>query len=200
MLALLKRFEPKYLNVLFVTSLIASILCNICFLALKVVRVKELQKSDFTIMKVRREIKKIKRYHHIQAAYRGCGPLLHFSFLSLLMTSFFMIFTTFLERFSVVFRGTFTGILSMLLTSTMIPAVLVIITSVKLDSLSYYSLLTPSQEEGEEELDYQDLIITGLLSMLLVVLLQAMFLVALTTNIYLFSEKIFHLVTYRRIL
>ena len=109
-----------------------------------------------------------------------------------------MIFTTFLERFSVVFRGTFTGILSMLLTSTMIPAVLVIITSVKLDSLSYYSLLTPSQEE--EELDYQDLIITGLLSMLLVVLLQAMFLVALTTNIYLFSEKIFHLVTYRRIL
>ena len=97
-----------------------------------------------------------------------------------------------------VFRGTFTGILSMLLTSTMIPAVLVIITSVKLDSLSYYSLLTPSQEE--EELDYQDLIITGLLSMLLVVLLQAMFLVALTTNIYLFSEKIFHLVTYRRIL
>ena len=111
-----------------------------------------------------------------------------------------MIFTTFLERFSVVFRGTFTGILSMLLTSTMIPAVLVIITSVKLDSLSYYSLLTPSQEEEELELDYQDLIITGLLSMLLVVLLQAMFLVALTTNIYLFSEKIFHLVTYRRIL
>ena len=55
---LLKRYEPKYLNVLFVTSLFASILCNICFLALKVVRVKELQKSDFTIMKVRREIKK----------------------------------------------------------------------------------------------------------------------------------------------
>ena len=46
------RLEPKYLNVLFVMSLLASILCNICFLALKVVRVKELQKNDFTIMKV----------------------------------------------------------------------------------------------------------------------------------------------------
>ena len=53
------RFEPKYLNVLFVMSLLASILCNICFLALKVVRVKELQKNDFTIMKVTIEIIKM---------------------------------------------------------------------------------------------------------------------------------------------
>ena len=37
----------------------ASILCNICFLALKVVRVKELQKNDFTIMKVTIRIIKI---------------------------------------------------------------------------------------------------------------------------------------------
>ena len=85
----------------------------------------------------------------------------------------------------------------MVLTSTTIPAVLVIITSVKLDSLSYYSLLTPRLEG---ELDNDDLIITGLLSMLLVLLLMTIFLVALTLNIYLFSEKIFHLVTYRRIL
>ena len=57
---MIKRFEPKYLNVLFVTSLIASILCNICFLALKVVRVKELQQNDFTIVKVMtREIIKL---------------------------------------------------------------------------------------------------------------------------------------------
>ena len=47
-----KRFEPKYLNVLFLMSLIASLLCNISFLALKVVRVTELRKDDFTIMKV----------------------------------------------------------------------------------------------------------------------------------------------------
>ena len=85
----------------------------------------------------------------------------------------------------------------MALTSTTIPAVLVIITSVKLDSLSYYSLLTPVLEE---ELDHDDLIITSLLSMLLVLLLLTIFLVALTLNIYIFSEKIFHLVTYRRIL
>ena len=89
----------------------------------------------------------------------------------------------------------------MLLTATTIPAILVIITSVELDSLSYYSLLTPEMEgEVEEVLDHHDLIITGLLSMLLVLLLQTIFLVALTLNIYLFSEKIFHLVTYRRIL
>ena len=88
----------------------------------------------------------------------------------------------------------------MLTTATIIPAILVIITSVKLSSVSYYSLLIPSKEGEEEEGEYKDLIITGLLSMLLVLLLQAMFLVALTTNIYLFSEKIFHLVTYRRIL
>ena len=91
----------------------------------------------------------------------------------------------------------------MLLTSTTIPAILVIITSVKLDSLSYYSLLTPKlegEEEEEEMPDHHDLIITGLLSMLLVLLLQTIFLVALTLNIYLFSEKIFHLMTYRRIL
>ena len=87
--------------------------------------------------------------------------------------------------------------MSMLLTSTIIPAVLVIITSVQLDSLSYYSLLTPSLEG---QLDYTDLITTGLLSMLLVLLLETIFLVALTVNIYIFSEKIFHLVTYRRIL
>ena len=89
----------------------------------------------------------------------------------------------------------------MLLTSTTIPAILVIITSVKLDSISYYSLLTPRQEgEVEEGVDYHDLVITGLLSMLLVLLLLTIFLVALTVNIYIFSEKIFHLVTYRRIL
>ena len=85
----------------------------------------------------------------------------------------------------------------MVLTSTTIPAVLVIITSVQLNSLSYYSLLTPNLEG---ELDYTDLITTGLLSMLLVLLLETIFLVALTVNIYIFSEKIFHLVTYRRIL
>ena len=87
-------------------SLLASILCNICFLALKVFRVKELQRNDFTIMKVTRNNYKHKKeeFYYFQAAYRGCGPLLHFSFLSLLMTSFFMIFTTFLERFSVVYR------------------------------------------------------------------------------------------------
>ena len=87
--------------------------------------------------------------------------------------------------------------MAMVITSTTIPAVLVIITSVKLDSLSYYSLLTPMLEG---ELDNDDLIITGLLSMLLVLLLMTIFLVALTVNIYIFSEKIFHLVTYRRIL
>ena len=85
----------------------------------------------------------------------------------------------------------------MVLTSTTIPAVLVIITSVQLDSLSYYSLLTPMLEG---ELDNDDLIITGLLSMLLVLLLMTIFLVALSVNVYIFSEKIFHLVTYRRIL
>ena len=87
--------------------------------------------------------------------------------------------------------------MAMVITSTTIPAVLVIITSVKLDSISYYSLLTPMLEG---ELDNDDLIITGLLSMLLVLLLMTIFLVALSVNVYIFSEKIFHLVTYRRIL
>ena len=82
----------------------------------------------------------------------------------------------------------------MIATSTLIPAVLVIVTSAKLGSLSYYNLLTPDLGE------YEDLVITGLLSMLLVILLQTILMVALTVNIYVFSEKIFHLLTYRRIL
>ena len=82
----------------------------------------------------------------------------------------------------------------MMATSTLIPAVLVIVTSAKLGSLSYYNLLTPDLGE------YQDLVITGLLSMLLIILLQTILIVALTVNIYVFSEKIFHLLTYRRIL
>ena len=82
----------------------------------------------------------------------------------------------------------------MIATSTLIPAVLVIVTSAKLGSLSYYNLLTPDLGE------YQDLVITGLLSMLLIILLQTILIVALTVNIYVFSEKIFHLLTYRRIL
>ena len=82
----------------------------------------------------------------------------------------------------------------MMATSTLIPAVLVIVTSAKLGSLSYYNLLTPDLGE------YQDLVITGLLSMLLIILLKTILIVALTVNIYVFSEKIFHLLTYRRIL
>ena len=82
----------------------------------------------------------------------------------------------------------------MIATSTLIPAVLVIVTSAKLGSLSYYNLLTPDLGE------YQDLVITGLLSMLLIILLKTILIVALTVNIYVFSEKIFHLLTYRRIL
>ena len=82
----------------------------------------------------------------------------------------------------------------MMAPSTLIPAVLVIVTSAKLGSLSYYNLLTPDLGE------YQDLVITGLLSMLLIILLQTILIVALTVNIYVFSEKIFHLLTYRRIL
>ena len=35
------RFEPKYLNVLFGLVIAASLLNNICFIALKVVRVHE---------------------------------------------------------------------------------------------------------------------------------------------------------------
>ena len=85
----------------------------------------------------------------------------------------------------------------MMATSTLIPAVLVTITGAKLGSVSYYNLLTPGQ--GEEG-DYQDLVITGLLSMLLIILLQTILVLALTVNIYVFSEKIFHLLTYRRIL
>lgn len=85
----------------------------------------------------------------------------------------------------------------MIATSVLIPAILVIITSAKLGSLAYYGLLTPGHvTEG----DHEDLIITGLLSMLLVILLQTIFVFALTINIYFFSEKIFHLVSYRRIL
>ena len=82
----------------------------------------------------------------------------------------------------------------MMATSTVIPAILVIITTVKLGSLAYYNLLTP------EEVEYENLIITSLLSMLLVLLIQVIFVFALTVNIYFFSEKIFHLVSYKRIL
>ena len=42
--ASISSFEPKYLNVLFCLVIAASVINNICFIALKIVRVDELKK------------------------------------------------------------------------------------------------------------------------------------------------------------
>ena len=41
---------------------------------------------------------------NFQAAYSASGPMLHLIWMSILLSSFFLILSTFLERYSVVFR------------------------------------------------------------------------------------------------
>ena len=41
LILILLRFEPKYLNLLFCLVIMASVINNVCFIALKIVRVHE---------------------------------------------------------------------------------------------------------------------------------------------------------------
>ena len=44
-------------------------------------------------------------HENFQAAYSASGPILHVWWMSILLASFFLILSTFLERYSVVFRS-----------------------------------------------------------------------------------------------
>ena len=94
-----------------------------------------------------------------------------------------------------------TGFITVFLTSTLIPGVLVIIIVSNLGTGSYISLLTPDVDTKEDDdAGYTDLVNIGITTMLIPVVMHYIFIITLTVNIYCFSEKIFHLHAYTKIL